>query len=1444
LYDYQNGINPAYGIAPPGLLSWWHFDTDDWGGGQGQVPLTDINLQLAFGIISNSVAITNSSSSLRYNVVESTGHTNLSLQYGSVSFWFNPNWTSADAAGSGPQCEGRLIEIGGQGSAHGWWGLVIGSAGTNLYFGTQTNSSLTLTTNLDTPISWHSNEWHQLVLAYSTNETSLYIDGEPIVTNGAGIVVYPDATARSQGFAIGSSSTGTNRVNGFFDELQTFNYLLSASEIESNYQASLSFDSEGGDLPDWWQIQYFGTNHVNPYQQDSSGDGWNYVQDYQYGFIPGTWHTPPPPQNVAWHFDATGTNVVLTWDSGGGAIDHYEIDSGYDGDSFAEIGDVDSNTLTFTTAAGSITNSIFPVKDLRVTAVFTNGDTSTSSYVAAGQLISLDRDCQVVRGPEGKFYLTIPNAPSNLSWVHVFWGSGAASPFDIDSSNIVNGVVAIPSDAQAPFLDPPSTLAIQLVDTHGRYSEPVRPLFNSPETSYDLPAPSTNFVNAAAQMKENLKFLLRAAGVLWPFGYSSGLLNEGSYYKQNLVPGSDESDIPESYLARGTASTNYEYYGFHTYSPNLDYSFINELRPVQEHFIWRNFVYNLTDYTNGSFDTGITEGLGVDSFDLSSDMEIVYWPQVYLAKYQYAGSGNEAPLPLAFDSSSANWIFHQTYNNDDSGLYAYLAGIPVKNIYGLDLGSIYANTNLVEPGGTFPGGWVFEKYAMPDLQVVNYFFTSQTPFLNYTWYSGYNGPAPAIPGSPAFSPTNTSPLLITGIGQPFTVSGWAKMAIANGNPNKYAYLEQYFDQAYQVDTNGNATTNSAGLLSPYGDFFPTIPGPAELVTMPDIDTGERGTGMVNVVKLQLDVNHDGNMDLSFGGPDNTSPTTPMEFWANNNYDRFTLDKDDQAFYDDDVLNTSQAATCPYTPDTPTPDCNYLDGAGHRVIPCARDLEDFTRLWVCGITTNLLAQLPSGSTVTLSWGDVGSPNTGNPTIDIFTAADPDGGIGYLTNSGTADSQVDSLYCPYIGRLGPGQSIQLNASQFANHWAGNHFIWCGVSNGTGGLTLTIADGSGNTLAQTTAYIQIMDIKQMYERWTIGDVANATPLTNALPATEDLPPYTPAFRYTQPQDTNTPYILYVHGWNMDRYDKDRFAETAFKRLYWQGYKGRFGVFRWPTDYDFNATLMDALFQPHNYDGSEYTAWQSAAGLLNKLKDLNSQYPGHVYVLAHSMGNVVTGEALRQAAQQGLGQLVNTYVASQGAIPAHVYDATVTSPYLIDYTHKNPSYPFSAPGAPKTPNIYGNRLTNTIAAAGHRINFFNVNDYALSPDAWCFDQELKPDTFIGSGYYFYAGSTNDPAPWNNFEYALYAGSPLTLDIVNNLNDRYEVLAYAADPYSRALGSTPIGTFTRGVDLSQIWPSDTVHPTHPFDEHFYHSAEFRGDYWQQQGYWSELLSSDAFNLK
>ena len=239
-----------------------------------------------------------------------------------------------------------------------------------------------------------------------------------------------------------------------------------------------------------------------------------------------------------------------------------------------------------------------------------------------------------------------------------------------------------------------------------------------------------------------------------------------------------------------------------------------------------------------------------------------------------------------------------------------------------------------------------------------------------------------------------------------------------------------------------------------------------------------------------------------------------------------------------------------------------NGYAYRAIPCTRDLEDFARLWVCGITTNLLAQLPSGSTVTLSWGDIGNPNSGNPTIDLFAAADPDGGIGYQTNETVATAQINAIQCPYIGRLAPGGSIQLNASQFANSWAGNHFIWCGVNYGNGGLNLTIADANSNVLAQTTAYIQIVDIKQMYERYTVGDNPNVAPLTTPILASENLPAGRAVIsniRHRRTPIRLTFCMCMASTW--PTWDKDRYAETEYKRLYWQGYQGRFGEFRWPT-------------------------------------------------------------------------------------------------------------------------------------------------------------------------------------------------------------------------------------------------------------------------------------------
>jgi hypothetical protein len=546
----------------------------------------------------------------------------------------------------------------------------------------------------------------------------------------------------------------------------------------------------------------------------------------------------------------------------------------------------------------------------------------------------------------------------------------------------------------------------------------------------------------------------------------------------------------------------------------------------------------------------------------------------------------------------------------------------------------------------------------------------------------------------------------------------------------------------------------------------------------------------------LDKNHDGFMDTSFSGQDATSASSPYIFWANLNFDRW--DNDFPFSYPEQ--DDQQIAFCPAAPSTITPDCNYsnvlANGYAYRAIPDTRDLEDYARLWVCGVTTNLLAQLPSGSTVTLSWGDVGSPNSGNPTIDIFQAADPDGGIGYQTNEITAQVQTNFLQCRYVGRLGPGQSIQLNSSQF-NGWAGNHFIWCGANYGNGGLTMTIADGSGNVLAQTTAYIQIEDIKQMYERWTVGDRPSVAPLTNAILTTEGLPAGMSAFEYTPPTDPNTPYILLVHGYNMKPWEKDRYAETAYKRLYWQGYQGRFGMFGWPTAQ--NAVQFGA---------SESQAWLSAQGLLNKLNDLNAEYPGHVYLAAHSLGNVVAGEALGLA---GSTPVVNTYVAMQGAVASHAYDPSTTAYNLGAFYD----------GAP---DCYAHYWTagascyfNATAGAGTYVNFFNTNDWALA-NAWLVFQDAKPS--LSPSYSYTAGTG---AYYKNFGITelFFPG------------DRYDLFANFIQAPCYALGMQPNvgGKFAtaRQVELD-------IPPYNFSTQHIYHSGEFRSDNPQRWQFWNQLL--------
>lgn len=231
-------------------------------------------------------------------------------------------------------------------------------------------------------------------------------------------------------------------------------------------------------------------------------------------------------------------------------------------------------------------------------------------------------------------------------------------------------------------------------------------------------------------------------------------------------------------------------------------------------------------------------------------------------------------------------------------------------------------------------------------------------------------------------------------------------------------------------------------------------------------------------------------------------------WVNNDYDRWhdvdcTPIIGGNCDHEQDDLGPADIAKLPAY--QRVPDCNYVNAAGQRVIPCTRDLEDFARLWMAGVTSNLVAALPANSTLTLSWTDY----DGQPTIDLFAAVEPDGGTRFQTDPTIATNQIDPVQAPYLGRIGPGQPLQFTKST----WRTSQFIWCGVKYGQGALTLTIADGNTNMLAQTKGYFALLDIKQMYERWTVGERPGFPPATTPKLGVEGVPAYASPFRYDPP-------------------------------------------------------------------------------------------------------------------------------------------------------------------------------------------------------------------------------------------------------------------------------------------------------------------------------------------
>lgn len=273
---FEDNTNPNDGSdAKPVSLGYWQFNDTSWLGDGGQTPMASSVLEsLAnqIGWSGNTLGVQGASpASLKYRDVETGGAANINLRRGTLSFWFQPNWTSSSVgSGTGPGQIARLIESGNTvNTADGWWSVSISASGEHLLFESQIGGPGNRIIYFSSPISWVARQWHQITLAYSQTETKLYIDGQ-LMASGVGIQSYPTSAARgADGFSIGSNRSGGERSMGQFDELQTFNHVLPSESVTELFEMYSAADADFDGLSDIRENEF----GADPSIADTDGDG-------------------------------------------------------------------------------------------------------------------------------------------------------------------------------------------------------------------------------------------------------------------------------------------------------------------------------------------------------------------------------------------------------------------------------------------------------------------------------------------------------------------------------------------------------------------------------------------------------------------------------------------------------------------------------------------------------------------------------------------------------------------------------------------------------------------------------------------------------------------------------------------------------------------------------------------------------------------------------------------------------------------------------------------------------------------------------------------------------------------------------------------------------------------------------------------------------------------
>jgi hypothetical protein len=500
--------------------------------------------------------------------------------------------------------------------------------------------------------------------------------------------------------------------------------------------------------------------------------------------------------------------------------------------------------------------------------------------------------------------------------------------------------------------------------------------------------------------------------------------------------------------------------------------------------------------------------------------------------------------------------------------------------------------------------------------------------------------------------------------------------------------------------------------------------------------------------IAVDANRDGNIVFQGDSRDITSRDKPFRFWINDDHDGIPNDERDVV---------------------PPAENDYADGTMQTM----RDLEDFARLYLD--IGGLQERIADG---TLKIGLKFSDASESATINLYKSTDPDGSTSYLTDDEAALAQVSGADVQALGQVTSEDPLILPPDFFTRSGEQSStkcLLFEGSGEGKGQLVLTIHKADGTKIGEGgSCWLDLMNIKKMYERATAIPEFIRSPHDYILEYPPDPQITYDGEAFEPAADEAKQVIVFVHGINgpggggaAESYNGwVNVSETIFKRLWHQGYKGRFAFFKWPA-------LTPAF--PFQYNDSEYRAFKSGRGLAHFLASFPRDYRKSLY--SFSQGAVVCGAAL--TVYNGA---VDNYVLSQAAIPAGCYDASdsINNYDLFDQREQQSPTPDTAAELGYRGYLSGLNVSGSV------VSFYNTVDYALKTGqeagisvSWEGNQlGYKPNAFTGRSYKY------DADVW------LGGSGRVAMLLINDsimgryVADIHESMSFVARPRSDAAGA------------------------------------------------------------